>query len=389
MLLHTRNMSGIINDSMYAPFAKWATNPLNRGLVVTSSCLSIVGSLIIIVSFVSWKDIRTTSRSILLFLSIADLMTATSNALGVMIPFHSNIFTHRNNMCVAQAFFTTSFAITSFMWTLTLALYLYLAIVKNKQDLGKKLMPVYHIISWSLGPIINGIALSQSMLGYASDPFSGGWCWIYHDYLDDTPTRYVISGRELMWIFIDGKGIEITVYTTICVIYGIIKYKLHKELKERLHGPLEPQVLKAAKSADRKLIFVPVLLVFGRIFGLVRLFINLISVPQPTQRLATYEKVLLTLQGFGDSSQGFLNCILFCFLNPRVYSHLKEAFMYYVCCRWRTVDDDSEPSVDGESLNSEKEASFSVPEQNGATSKPLLTVGARTKRYGSLSRKFT
>ena len=230
MLLNIRNMSSVINDSMYAPVADWATSPVNRGLVATSSCLSILGSLIIIASFVSWKDIRTTSRLILLYLSIADLMTATSNALGVMIPLDQNIFEHHNPLCVAQAFFTTSFSIMSFMWTFTLAVYLYLAIVKSKQNLGKKLMPLFHIVNWLLGPIINGIALSQRMLGYAAEPFSGGWCWIYHDYSEDTPTRYVISRKELTWILLDGKAIEFTVYTTICVIYGIIKYKLHKEV---------------------------------------------------------------------------------------------------------------------------------------------------------------
>ena len=96
--------------------------------------------------------------------------------------------------------------------------------------MGKKLLPLFHVINWLLGPIINAVALSKGMLGYALNPFTGGWCWIYHNPSEDECNKYVISNEELMWIFIDGKGIEIFVYTTICVIYGIIKVKLHKEV---------------------------------------------------------------------------------------------------------------------------------------------------------------
>ena len=96
--------------------------------------------------------------------------------------------------------------------------------------LGKKLLPFFHIVNWLLGPIINGIALYRGMLGYATTPLTGGWCWIYHDALQDNCGKYTVSNEEIMWIFIDGKGLEVTVYTTIFVIYGVIKCKLHREV---------------------------------------------------------------------------------------------------------------------------------------------------------------
>ena len=75
----------------------------------------------------------------------------------------------------------------------------------------------------------------------------------------------------------------------------------------------------------------------------------------------------------GDSSQGFLNCILFCFLNPKVYSHLKEAFLYRACCRWCAKDEDvPQTESDRESIHSEKYESFSIPEPYGEDS--TLTV---------------
>ena len=90
------------------------------------------------------------------------------------------------------------------------------------------------MINWFVGPIINGIALYEGMLGYALDPFSAGWCWIYHNPSKDACDKYVISNKELLWIFIDGKGIEIFVYTTIFIIYGVIKFKLHKEVRQTI-----------------------------------------------------------------------------------------------------------------------------------------------------------
>ena len=106
-------------------------------------------------------------------------------------------------------------------------------------------MPLFHIVNWLLGPIINAIALSNNILGHAAIPITGGWCWIYHDPSKDNSKYYVLSNKEKLWIVIDGKGIEITVYTTICVIYGIIKYKLNKEVSHEI-------ILFSLKNIDRQ-----------------------------------------------------------------------------------------------------------------------------------------
>ena len=88
----------------------------------------------------------------------------------------------------------------------------------------------FHLVNWTLGPIINTIAVSYKALGYAADPITGGWCWIYHDTTLDTKTQFIISTKEKFWITVDGKGIEIFVYTTIFVIYGLIKCRLGNEV---------------------------------------------------------------------------------------------------------------------------------------------------------------
>lgn len=79
---------------------------------------------------------------------------------------------------------------------------------------------------------------------------------------------------------------------------------LFLQLNQRLQGPMEPDVLKSAKSADRKLIFVPLLLFFGRFFGILKFFLVMFSDQKRVPMLKWTEKALLTLEVsiMGDQS---------------------------------------------------------------------------------------
>ena len=213
-------------DDMYVT---WGQESINKSLVGTMCLLSMLGCVTIMASFAAWRDIRTTSRKILLFLSVSDFLIAASNLVGIFIETDSEQ-KKKDNKCIIQSFFTNSVSISSFLWTLTLAIYLYLAIVKNKQSLGKRLLPFFHITNWFLGPVINWVALSQNMLGHAAGPVGGGWCWIHHDKSLDTTTHYRISNKEMMWIILNAKMLEIIVYPTSFVLYALIKHNLHREV---------------------------------------------------------------------------------------------------------------------------------------------------------------
>ena len=214
-----------ITHSTKYPYAEYASSAENRGFVIAACLLSAFGSLAIILSYICWKDIRTTSRKILLFLSLSDFLIAISNLLGLQTSIKKNLSDPFNDLCVTQSFITNSVSIMSFLWTLTLALYLYTAIILNKQELGKRLLPYCHVINWTLGPIINGIGLRYKMLGYSADALTGGWCWIYHNGTEPSLRR-----NEIIWHFLDAKALEIVVYSTIFVVYIRIKFKLHKEV---------------------------------------------------------------------------------------------------------------------------------------------------------------
>ena len=52
--------------------------------VGTSSSLSLIGAALIVFTFVNYRDLRTTARQLLVNLSIADFMVASSHIVGLL-----------------------------------------------------------------------------------------------------------------------------------------------------------------------------------------------------------------------------------------------------------------------------------------------------------------
>ena len=109
-----------------------------RAVVGVTCILSMAGALLIILSYILIKEIRTTTRKILLHLSIMDFMVAAGNLIGDFINFDQYLAAdptaqhHKvvNNVCKAQAFFALYGSISSILWTNSMAVYVYLYIVK-------------------------------------------------------------------------------------------------------------------------------------------------------------------------------------------------------------------------------------------------------------------
>ena len=124
------------------------TNDL-RIIVGIICSLSIVGSLVIIISYICFKSLRTTTRLILVHLSIMDLGVATANLVGISVNFNRYYFNNSANAtygshglpelnhpgdtvdmaCKIQAAFAVYFTAGSFLWTLSMAVYIYMRIV--------------------------------------------------------------------------------------------------------------------------------------------------------------------------------------------------------------------------------------------------------------------
>lgn len=111
-------------------------------VVVLCSCaLSFLGSSLIVLTFVIWADLRTTPRKLLVFLSLADWLSAVSYAFGVWKVFRSDSVD-----CVVQGAISTFANTSSFFWTVAIAVYLYVFIVRSSRRVADSLVLFFHLV---------------------------------------------------------------------------------------------------------------------------------------------------------------------------------------------------------------------------------------------------
>lgn len=98
--------------------------PSERAVVLLSCALSALGSGLLVATHALWPDLRSRARRLLLFLSLADLLSAASYFYGVLQDFSGPSWD-----CVLQGAVSSFANTSSFFWTVAIALYLYLSIV--------------------------------------------------------------------------------------------------------------------------------------------------------------------------------------------------------------------------------------------------------------------
>lgn len=111
-------------------------------VVVLGSCaLSFLGSSLIILTYVLWSDLRTAPRRLLVFLSVSDWLSAVSYAFGVWRVFRTDSVD-----CVVQGAVSTFANTSSFFWTVAIAVYLYVFIVRSSQRVADGLVLFFHLV---------------------------------------------------------------------------------------------------------------------------------------------------------------------------------------------------------------------------------------------------
>ena len=161
--------------------------PSMRALVGITCILSMIGAFLIILSYVLIKDIRTKAREILVHLSLMDFMAAAANFTGVVVNFDDYLntltdnvtTTHEyvvmNNLCKSQAFFAMYGTISSVLWTICIAIYVFLRIMLEAKSIAQKAVYVFYCICYGLPFILSVWFVVTGKLGYA--PYGGsGWC---------------------------------------------------------------------------------------------------------------------------------------------------------------------------------------------------------------------
>lgn len=115
-----------------------------RVVVLVSCVLSFLGSSLLVCTHALWPELRTRPRQLLLYLSLADLLSALSYFYGVLQDFDRTSWD-----CVLQGALSTFSNTSSFFWTMAIALYLYITIVRGSPT-GTGLLCCFHVVRWVL-----------------------------------------------------------------------------------------------------------------------------------------------------------------------------------------------------------------------------------------------
>lgn len=95
------------------------------------------------------------------------------------------------------------------------------------------------------------------------------------------------------------------------------------------------QLRAAFTKVDQKLIWIPIVFLLLRMWGIIRFFISNPSVAVcPSERQCTllYNKYLIYMQGIGDPGQGWSNALLFVIFHHTIFQRLCPCL--YLCGKW-------------------------------------------------------
>lgn len=287
-----------------------------QAAVTFTSFLSILGAGLIVFTYVAFRDLRTVARHLLLQLSVADIIVASSHIVGVNVIYpkyadYRNCGEPKNItdvVCEIQGGFTMVGTLGSFLWTIAIAVYLVVIAVFEKPKLGRNLRWVFYLMCWGI-PIVLAVSFGISdRLGLEQHP-DFAWC-----YMKPRGKATALFGYEL-WAYL--------VYITLPVLYVWIRCYVKIKMT-RVQGRISVELQSKAKSADLKLIFVPLLFLLCRMWGAI-LSIPLYYIPISRRNdfLETQANaVLVIFAGVGSSAQGLVNGILFCFFTQVVRKRL-------------------------------------------------------------------
>ena len=209
-------------------------------LSLCSCTASMLGSLLMILPYVIWKDIRSGLRMIVTYLAVADFFTAFGYTIASFNYIHynykmrsdySSACEHFDCVCQIQAYISSWASLSSFWWTAILAFYLYSTITKGETNVLKNWFPFFHVFVWGSPIVVMLPLLVTGSLGYSL--FSaGGWCFIASETKINNVqyTDYSLSPITIVKILAGGKAVEIAVYVWVFILYGLIYCNIRRKV---------------------------------------------------------------------------------------------------------------------------------------------------------------
>lgn len=218
---------------------------------IVSCSLSVLGSLLVFLAYFLLKDIRNTAQKIITLLALADLFTASgylAAAWNFLTHFEEKDVSKCLNVfqpaCAIQSYITTWSSLCSFSWTCALALHFYLVLSPDKKHLPPKILVYENVISWFVPILIVFPLLCTDKLGFTQYAASN-WCFIKEDAgiynLSPLKSTSKMKWETTLLMFIAGKFWEILSYIFVVVVYGLTRYRFHKQV---CSYSISPSILK-------------------------------------------------------------------------------------------------------------------------------------------------
>lgn len=176
------------------------------------SVLSMVGSVLIVLSYACFKRMRTKGREILLHLSLMDFVVGFANFFGSVVDFDSLLLESDNEnatvfwtrkgpykiVCVAQGAVALFSNTSSILWTIAIAVHIYLSLMTTYSKVAGR---CYWIVCYGLSLLVTVWFVGTEKLG--PSPLAGSWCSIKTSTGSSNSVPYfnVLFGSNL-WVYL-------------------------------------------------------------------------------------------------------------------------------------------------------------------------------------------
>ena len=229
----------------------WEKGPPFRAVTGITCVLSMIGAVLIIVSYVFYKNLRNRARLILVHLSLMDFGVALSNLIGNLIHFDRYYITYNATcmiyhwpphhyteyLCEAQAFFAHFFTLGSILWTISLAVYLYFLLMHSRTSLAPISLTISYFTCYAVPLFICLWLLFTHKFGYSSKSF--GWCTllVFSDMTHQSNVFGAVIGYDL-WVYL--------AMTFVIALYLAVQLFLREKVGLVYHISVPVQLLHLA-----------------------------------------------------------------------------------------------------------------------------------------------
>lgn len=208
------------------------SSPVPSYVNLASSTLSCFGSLLIIITYVALKDMRTTAQKIVTQLAVADFFYAAALLMGeinfgihygVTDPNKCSVF---QIVCEIQAFVSAGSSMAAYFWTSLLAVYFFCHYVYNYGAAVVKLLPLCTVAIWLTPIVILLPMLCVGELGYSGsipDTVHLSWCYLKRVGIwSDGSDIAVNLTAGLLW--------EALSFVVVVILYGAVAIHLCRQV---------------------------------------------------------------------------------------------------------------------------------------------------------------